>query len=220
MFGALYVVEDLDAYRADPEGYLARHPLPVADALLKSNRPRQAWTFDELSSALEQLNPGQGRSFADGKQMFQVANCQACHRLNGVGNAFGPDLSQLDPARSPAEILRDILEPSARIDAKYATSVFDTESGKVLSGLVLEETPEAVKVIENPLAQVPAVVLKRSEIVARAQSPTSLMPRGLLDPLTREEVLDLLAYIVARGDLRHPLYQAPSAHEHQHRGGH
>ena len=50
MYGALYVVEDLDDYLADPEAYLAKHPLPIADELLKFNRPRKEWKFDDLAA--------------------------------------------------------------------------------------------------------------------------------------------------------------------------
>ena len=126
MYGALYVVEDLDEYLADPEGYLAKHPLPIADELLKFNRPRKEWKFDELASAVEPLK--HGRSFSNGKQMFQVASCVACHKFNGVGNEFGPDLTKLDPKQDkPVEILHDILEPSFRINEKYQSYVFETE---------------------------------------------------------------------------------------------
>ncbi len=52
MYGALYVVDDLDAYLASPESYLAGHPLPIADELLKSTRPRKEWTFDDLASSV------------------------------------------------------------------------------------------------------------------------------------------------------------------------
>ena len=75
MYGALYVVEDLDEYLADAEGYLAKHPLPVADELLKFNRPRKEWKLEELAAGVEHLH---GRSYSNGKQMFQVANCLAC----------------------------------------------------------------------------------------------------------------------------------------------
>ena len=53
MYGAFYVVADLDAYLADPQGYLAAHPLPILDDLLKFNRPRKEWKFDDLASAVE-----------------------------------------------------------------------------------------------------------------------------------------------------------------------
>ena len=68
--------------------------------------------------------------------------------------------------------------------------------------------------IENPLAKTTPVVLKKSEIESRAKSPASIMPKGLLDKLTLEEILDLVAYIVARGDPKHKVFQGE--HEHHH----
>ena len=62
MYGAFYVVEDLDDYLADPEGYLAKHPLPIHDELLKNNRPRKEWTFDDLASSVEGTRSTAGRS--------------------------------------------------------------------------------------------------------------------------------------------------------------
>ena len=50
MYGALYVVDDMDQYQADPEAYLADHPLPIADELLKFNRPRKEWKLEDLRS--------------------------------------------------------------------------------------------------------------------------------------------------------------------------
>src|SRR5262249_51450433 len=148
MYGALYVVADLDEYLADPEGYLAKNPLPVADDLLKNNRPRKEWKLEDLASAVESL---EGRSFANGRQMFQVASCVACHKFSGAGTELGPDLTKLDPKQEkPVEILRDILEPSLRINEKYQSWTFELESGKTVTGLVLEDTPKLVKVIENP----------------------------------------------------------------------
>jgi putative heme-binding domain-containing protein len=219
MYGSLYVVEDLDEYLADPEGYLARHPLPVADELLKFTRPRKEWKFEDLASSVEKMD--NGRSFSNGKRMFQVANCVACHKMEGAGTEIGPDLTKLDPKlQQPVEILRDILEPSFRINEKYQTYVIETKSGKTITGLILEETPKAVKVIENPLAKTQPVVLKPSDIAERTKSPNSIMPKGLLDTLTREEILDLVAYIAARGDQRHKLFQGGHDHGHGHGSGH
>jgi putative heme-binding domain-containing protein len=212
MYGALYVVEDLDGYLADPEGYLAKHPLPAVDELLKFTRPRKEWKFEDLAAAVEHMDGG--RSFTNGKQLFQVANCVACHRINGAGTEVGPDLAKLDPKLKPVDVLRDILEPSFRINDKYYSYVFETGSGKVITGLVLEETPDVVKVTENPLAKSPPVVLKRSDVIDRKKSPTSIMPKGLLDKLTGEEILDLVAYVIAGGDPHHRLFQGEHAHGH------
>ena len=212
MYGAFYVVDDIAAYLADPTGYLAAHPLPILDDLLKNNRPRKEWVFDDLASSVEGLSTG--RSFANGKQIFEVASCVSCHRLNGVGVQVGPDLAQLDPKTTRLDILRSLLEPSVKIDEKYQTHVFSTKSGKVITGMILEESPQRIKVIENPLAKSAPVFLDRADIDERSKSPTSIMPKGLLDKLTSEEILDLIAYIAARGDAKAPLFQGQ--HEHGH----
>jgi putative heme-binding domain-containing protein len=217
MYGALYVVEDLDEYLSDPESYLARNPLPILDDLLKSNRPRKEWTFDELASSVNPLAPG--RSYSNGKQMFLAASCVTCHKLNGVGEPIGPDLAQLDPKMTPAEILKNILNPSEKIDEKFQTYLFETDSGRVVTGLVLEDKGDTIKVIENPLAKSEPVVLRKSEIAERVKSPNSVMPKGLLDKLTKEEVLDLVAYIAARGDAKNPVFEGGHEHNHNHGPG-
>jgi hypothetical protein len=80
--------------------------------------------------------------------------------------------------------------------------------------MILEETPARIKVIENPLLKTVPVALDRAEIEERSKSPNSIMPKGLLDKLTREEILDLIAYIAARGDAKAPVFQGQ--HEHGH----
>jgi putative heme-binding domain-containing protein len=215
MYGAMYVVDDLDEYLADADGYLAKHRVTAADPLLKSVRPRVEWKFDDLAPVVETL--ANGRSFANGKQMFQVASCVTCHKMDGAGVELGADLSKLDPKQQkPIELLRDLLEPSFRINEKYQTHAFELQSGKVVTGLVLEETPELVKVIENPLVKAEPVTLQKSEIVERSKSPTSIMPKGLLDKLTREEILDLIAYVLAAGDSKHALFQGGDHNGHRH----
>jgi putative heme-binding domain-containing protein len=213
MYGALYVVEDLDDYLTDAEAYLVQHPMKAADELLKNNRPRKDWTFEELAPQMEKLESG--RSFSNGKQLFTVANCVACHKLNGAGQEIGPDLTKLEPKRqSPLEVWRDVVEPSFRINEKYQSYSFELKSGKTLTGLIVEETPDAVKVLTDPQAKMPPVVIKTSEIDVRKKSPTSIMPKGLMDKLTQEEILDLIAYVAAGGDERHKLFQG--GHEHHH----
>ncbi len=215
MYGALYVVDDLDAYLENPESYLASHPLEIKDALLKDRRPRTEWKFDDLAGPVAALKDG--RSHGNGKQMFQVANCVACHKMDGVGNLFGPELAKLDPKMLPLDILKELMEPSAKINEKYQAYTFELESGKVLTGLILEETPSKIKLIENPLAKADAIEIKPSDMAARHKSATSIMPKGLLDKLSREEILDLLAYVIARGNANDRIFQGGHAHGH---GGH
>lgn len=214
MYGALYVVDDLDAYLADPEKYLAANPLPIRDELLKDRRPRTEWKLDDLASAVEHLQGG--RSYNNGKHLFQVANCQACHKLDGVGSEFGPDLVQLDEKLRPVDILKEMLEPSAKINEKFYQTKLLTDDGAMITGLILKETDDAVTIVENPLAAPKPVEIPKSSIDERQRIDVSLMPKGLLDKLTRDEILDLIAYIACRGNKNHPLFQG-EAHDH---GGH
>ena len=210
MFGAMYVVADRAAYLADATTYLEAQPLPIEDAMLKVRRPRKTWTMDDLASSLDELD--RRRSYSNGKHMFEVANCAGCHRMDDAGAEFGPDLMKLDPKLQRAEILRDRLEPSARINEKYSSYTFLTKTGRVVNGLVVGETKDTIKVVENPLAKTESLDLKLADIARRTKSPTSIMPNGLLDRLTREEILDLLAYVEARGDRNAKVFQRECGH--------
>ena len=159
-----------------------------------------------------------GRNFANGKQMFTVATCVACHKFGGQGNDFGPDLAKLDPKtfKSAEDVLDHILEPSKKIDDKYAVYRIVLTDDKVLTAMIVEEKDGVVKVIENPLASTKPIELKRSDIASRTKSPTSIMPKGLLDKLTHEEILDLIAYVAAGANPHSPLFQGGHEHGHGH----
>jgi len=203
MYGALYVVENRQKYLTDPESYLKTHPLDIQDDLLKFSRPRKEWTLDELTASIEDLH---GRSYRSARQIFTIANCIGCHKLNGVGQEFGPDLSKLDPKWTPEEVLRHMLEPSWKINEKYQSYTFVTNDGQIITGLLVKETKDEITLAENPLAKTPLKSIKAASIVEKKKSPVSLMPKGLLDRLRREEILDLLAYVLAGGKEDHMLF--------------
>lgn len=213
MHGALYVVDNLDEYLANPESYLAKNPLKIEDPQLKDRRPRTEWKFEELASDVELMK--QGRNFGNGKAMFKVANCVACHKMDGEGNDFAPDLAKLDLKMKSKDILKDILEPSHKINEKYQTWVIETKAGKTHTGIILDETPKQIKLIENPLVKAEPIVILTADIDAKAKSMVSVMPKGLLDKLTRDEILDLVAYLTARGNRQDPIFRADE-HGHQH----
>ncbi|MFM8893144.1 MAG: PVC-type heme-binding CxxCH protein, partial [Planctomycetia bacterium] len=212
MFGALYVVDDLEAYLADPAAYLAARPLVIKDDLLKDRRPRTEWTLADLEADVLALE--KGRSFVHGRELFRTASCVSCHKLGDAGNAFGPELAKLDAKMTPVEITRHILEPSLKIDEKYRSTTIQTDDGRSITGLVVEETPSEVAVVENPVAKAEPVRLKKSDIEARRASPVSIMPKGLLDKLTRDEVLDLVAYVAARGEPSSSLFSPDGCPHH------
>jgi len=214
MYGALYVVENLEEYQADPLGYLANAKLPIKDELLKYNTRGREWKYEELVDEVKPLPPG--RNFDVGKTIFRVASCVACHRLSGEGQQFGPELAKLDPPRKPEEILESILQPSKKIEEKFQTYTFVLESGDTVMGMIVEETPKAFMVIENPLTKAKPREVLKAEVDLKQKAAKSLMPEGLLNKLSREEILDLIGYVYARGDKKHKIYAGAGHENHKH----
>jgi putative heme-binding domain-containing protein len=188
--------------------------LPVKDELLKYNRPRTEWKLEELADAGKEMEAKGGRNFANGKQMFTVGTCVACHKFGGQGNEFGPDLAKLDPKvfKSAVDLTEHILNPSKKIDDKYAVYRIVTVNMKVYTAMVVEDKDGVVKIIENPLASTKPIELKKTDIEEQKKAPTSLMSKGLLDKLTRDEILDLLAYVWSRGDPKSKLFEGGHNH--------
>ena len=207
MYGALFVVADLQAYQADPDAYLTANPLPLRDVLLASVGRNTEWKYDDLIGDIRTLPPG--RSFDVGKKLFTVANCVGCHKLNGEGRELGPDLTKIEPSKHTAEhLLRSIFEPSQEIAEKFQSNTFVLNSGKVVTGMIVEETPTGITLLVDPLARCEPTVVQKSEIDERSKSLVSIMPQGMLNRLSREEILDLMAYLLARGDKKSPLFNA------------
>ncbi len=212
MYGALYVVENLEQYQANPEAYLASAKLEVKDDLLKNSSRSDPWTYDELVGDLPGLM--HGRSFEVGKELFKVASCTGCHKLGGEGNVFGPDLAVLDEKkRSPEALLRAIVEPSKDIEEKYQSKLFVLDDGRTITGMVTQESDDEIQLVVNPLAKDRATIIDPDTIEAEKISEVSLMPKGLLDKLTSEEILDLIGYVYAKGNPKDKLYEA---HDHDH----
>lgn len=210
MYGALYVVADLDAYTANPEEYLAANPLPVKDELLKFIGRNTEWKFDDLIASVSPLP--HGRSFEVGQNLFKIASCVACHKIGEQGRQIGPDLTKIDPKKHTTEhILRSLIEPSKEIAEKFQSNTFVLDSGKAVTGMVVKETPTEVSVLVDPLAKAAPTVIKVSEIDTRIKSKLSIMPKGVLNKLTQEEILDLVAFIFAKGDKKHMLFMK---HDH------
>jgi putative heme-binding domain-containing protein len=217
MFGVLIVVANIEQYNADPAGYLAANPLAVKDELLNSIGRNTEWKIEDLAADLKELK--HGRSYEVGKSLFSAASCVGCHKLGGEGKEFGPDLSKLDDKKMAADyILKSILQPSADIEEKYQARIFQMDSDAIITGMVIEENDDQIKVMVDPLAKGDPTVLDKSEIVAQKKSAVSTMPQGLLNKLTKEEILDLMAYVLARGDKKDAAFQG---HDHDHgHGGH
>jgi len=132
--------------------------------------------------------------------MFATARCVVCHRVGAEGGVSGPDLTGVARRFAARDLLASILDPSAVIAEKYANTSFELADGRVLSGRTLVtdyRAPEA-ELIPDLLAPEKTISFAKQEIVQSRVSPVSPMPKGLVDGLDKQEVLDLLAYLLAQ----------------------
>jgi putative heme-binding domain-containing protein len=100
-----------------------------------------------------------------------------------------------------------VLEPSAVIDEKYRTHILALDDGTQKAGIIVEQDGKGVRMAANPAAPDERIVIPRNRIESLQKSDVSMMPVGLVSTLTREEVLDLLAYVEAGGDPAHPAFR-------------
>ena len=129
---------------------------------------------------------------ANGAALFKKT-CANCHRLYGEGGKIGPDLTGGNRANMDY-LLGNVIDPSAEVPRQYTTSVIALESGRVITGVVVGETASVLSVQTDKELMKIAV----SAVDERSRSNKSLMPDGLLDPLTDAQVRDLVAFVQSR----------------------
>ncbi len=195
----LDAIDSRDIPRADIHAYHVRQMTSLGNEAL-TQRIETTWGRIGESSAeqAEQILQYKSRltravlARADrghGRMLYQK-HCAACHTLFGEGEKVGPDLTGSN--RADLEyILENLIAPNAVVGKDYQMSVLQLEDGRVISGLITLETDSAltVKTIND------SVVVAKDEIEARKLSDLSLMPNGLLDPLSDDEVRDMIAYL-------------------------
>jgi putative heme-binding domain-containing protein len=126
----------------------------------------------------------------NGHTLFQ-RTCAPCHKMYGEGGTLGPDITGANRGNLDY-LLFNVLNPNGEVQDAYKMVVITTRDGRSLSGNVASETPRQVtlRVVGQD-----AVVINKSDIQSRESTNVSMMPPGLLDPLTDREVVDLMAYL-------------------------
>ena len=168
------------------------------------------WTVDDLLPVFD--DAGRGRSFERGKALFNSSSCAACHQLRKEGGTIAPDLAESIPrlnrdAHPKDAILREIVTPSAVVDPKYRTVSIITNDGITITGLIVRQDDRALFIVANPLNPNEVKKVLRSNIDERLEQTRSIMPDGLLNTLSADEIADLLAYVRSGGDPHNPIFQ-------------
>ncbi len=151
------------------------------------------WKMADLEPMLGVLDDG--RSMAGGRRAFEKAGCAQCHRVKGRGGSVGPDLTGLAKRMKPRVVLESILEPSRTIDEAYMMQQFSMSDGVVHLGQVQEETDAVVR-LRSLSATAAPVTLAKALIESRKKLDISNMPPGMVNILTEQQILDLVAYLL------------------------
>lgn len=194
-----------EAERLAVEAFGARQPF-VMTARPEPIGPGKEWSVDAILKASgSQLK---GRNYENGKRAFAAASCILCHRFAGDGGATGPDLTQAAGRFGVKEMAEAIVLPDLAISDQYRASRILTTAGQLITGRVVSENEKNYVVLTDPQDSSKVVELAKENIDLIDPSPTSMMPAKLLDSLNEDEVLDLIAYLLSRGNERDAMFRS------------
>lgn len=136
----------------------------------------------------------EGGRWAEGKAIFfgERAACGKCHTIRGEGGKIGPDLSNVI-FRDYASVLNDIVRPSAAINPDHLAYSVRLKNGDILAGVIVQALPDALLFGTTTGEQ---VRVERTKIEAMEPSTISLMPEKLLEGLTKEQIRDLMTFLL------------------------
>ncbi|MCA9021531.1 MAG: c-type cytochrome, partial [Planctomycetaceae bacterium] len=143
----------------------------------------------EIRRISNDLRAGSG-NLAEGKLLFEK-QCATCHKLYEDGKEIGPDLTKAN-RQDQSFLLVSIVDPNTQIRKEYLNYILVTTNGRVLNGLLVEETPASVTLLN---AKNERTTVSREDIDELKASPVSLMPEDLLKKLTPQQVRDLFRYL-------------------------
>lgn len=186
---------------ATPAGRAPTQPVVVREV-------QQQWTMADLEPELPKVSSG--RDFARGKEIFNSLQCAACHRFAGEGGGVGPDITAVSSRFSRRDLLESIVDPSKVVSEQYASYIIRTNKNETFAGQIIEENNDHIILVTDPLND-KREKIGAHRITAKKLSPVSSMPANLIDVLTKDEVLDLLAYIESAGNAGAPMFEEPGA---------
>ena len=193
-----------EAERIVLEASGARKPYKAPE-LPKPAGPGKEYTLDELVSL--STTQMKGRDFKNGETMYKAARCVVCHRFAGDGGSTGHDLTQAAGRFTFKDLAESIIDPSKVVSDQYKTTRLETKDGKTYTGRIVAISGDSTTILTDPEDSTKIVTVKNTEIESKDLSPISLMPKDLLKPLNENEVLDLMAYLLSRGNAQDPMFK-------------
>jgi putative heme-binding domain-containing protein len=169
-----------------------------------AGRKSTKWTLEELSAAAR--TGLTNRDYANGQKMFAAAGCYACHRFDNQGGMTGPDLTSAGRRYSSHDLLDQVINPSKVINEQFSAVTVVTDAGLVHTGVVVNLNGDSLMLNTDLTEPNKQVAIDRKTIDSLIVSKTSPMPTSLFDRMTKEEILDLIAYLISGGDSKHDFF--------------
>ena len=199
---ATQLVKALEANRISKDemtAFVARQILSLGDKEL-SSRVNSIWgtvrttprdRAKKISNLKKWLTPDliASADVKNGKALFSK-HCATCHQFFGEGGKVGPDITGAQRTNIDY-MLENIVDPSASVAADYQMHIIQMDDGRVVTGLIESETADVVT-IRTATEQ---VKLAADEVEQRKRSRESVMPSGILDALSDQEIRDLFGYL-------------------------
>jgi putative membrane-bound dehydrogenase-like protein len=195
LVAALKEAKGLSSLRTDVlQSLLAKYPATVQEqgkellVLLNADAAKQGAHIDEL---LKELKDGDVRR---GQAIFNSpkAACFSCHTVGYLGGKVGPDLTSIGQARTERDLLESVIYPSASFVRSYEPYIVATKSDETYSGVLKKDAADEVVLATGPDAQ---VRIARSDITEMRPGTVSVMPAGLEQQMSKQELADLLAFL-------------------------
>ncbi|MFO0844888.1 MAG: c-type cytochrome [Gemmataceae bacterium] len=181
-------------------------PVTAAPVVGKERPFVKKYTLDEAVALVEAGLKGK-RDFDRGRRLFAEAKCFACHRFDGEGGSVGPDLTGAAGRFSVRDLVESVIDPSKVISDQYAAVKIQTSDGKVVEGRIVNLHGDTYHVMTDMLDPNKLANVNRQRVEAMETSKVSMMPTGLFDTLKEDEMADLTAFLLSRGDRNHKMFK-------------
>ncbi|HVC98317.1 MAG TPA: c-type cytochrome, partial [Pirellulales bacterium] len=165
----------------------------LAEALyarLEVGATQQKARLEELLASLPEGEIRRGQAVFNGKK----AACASCHAIGYLGGRLGPDMTRIGQTRSDRDLLEAIVFPSASFVRSFEPVQVTTQDGRSFSGLLLKDSPDEVVLVKSPTEE---YRIARDDIEEMLPGTVSIMPQGLDQQLTLQELSDLVAFLRA-----------------------
>jgi putative membrane-bound dehydrogenase-like protein len=130
-----------------------------------------------------------------GRQVFHEATCIQCHQIDGEGTAFGPALSGIGAKLAKQGLYESILDPSASVSPNYRGVELTMGSGEIFTGLIVSDSEDALVINQQGLG---LKSFSRSELSEIRYLDQSVMPSGLQQLMSFNDLVDLVAFLATR----------------------